>query len=196
MVAESLFNETPHLRLDRVHRKRGRRGRRRLAFPGKAVFPIEAELPAHRLSLGHKNACCAAHVSVKNIHTPRWVASGTIPELPHRCQPTVVGNQFQVTPLNQGRQVCLQLPFRRGHHPHRPEFGNQRFEGGSVGSLGDHMPDCHAPRRLLKGKMPEVGQNQRKLLFVVGSPRSLPGILHKDNTQRLWIFSTQGPHPS
>jgi len=82
------------------------------------------------------------------------------------CQPLEIHSEFS---------LC------GDHNSEGPQLRDKRLQGRGVWPIGYHMPDGHTPLGLFKGKMAEIGENEGELLFVIGPPGRLPGILHEDN---------------
>ena len=58
-------------------------------------------------------------------------------------------------------------------------------------NVGHHVAYRNPSLRLFQSKMPEVGQDESQLWFLVGTPGSLPRILHQDDPQEFGILPGQ-----
>jgi hypothetical protein len=94
-----------------------------------------------------------------------------------------MGDNLERLRLHQRLKIHPQLSFRWLHGLQGTELFDQRLQSGSIRALGYYMANRNPPLGLFQSKMPEVGEDNGQLLFVIRPPGSLPGVLHEYNPQ-------------
>ena len=115
----------------------------------------------------------------------------TEPKLLGGSEPAFVWDHFECAGSDRNFQVDSQLALGSAHHVERSERLRRVHDRRVIRRVYRDMTDGDAARSLLECEVPEIGDDQCKLLLVIRSLPRFPLVLYQQNSEIARIFPRQ-----